>query len=121
MDPALQARYEAYLVSQAYWNAGLVLLVYGAPQAFAIYVQKGVAKKLIAAAPLLFMAPLFVGLCNPNAYRDGSLVGMYFICPGVPALVYVIATLLGGPVAWTRNRPPESPTTAGGVGRRDEP
>lgn len=49
----------------------------------------------MAALPLPFMIPIIVAGFQPSAYRDGSLYGMYFYCPYLPAMIYLIGLCLG--------------------------
>ncbi len=52
---------------------------------------------MAAALPLLFMVPMIVAGLQPSAYRSGSLYGMFFFCPYLPAMIYLVAVASVGP------------------------
>ena len=52
---------------------------------------------MAAALPLLFMVPMIIAGLQPSAYHSGSLYGMFFICPYLPAIIYLVAVSSVGP------------------------
>jgi hypothetical protein len=93
MDPALQARYEDWLVQLAIRTTVFWLVTYVPLQAVALWRCTG-WKRLAASLPLLPMAPILIAGANPNAHRDGSLYGMYVLCPFVPVALYLVGLLI---------------------------
>jgi hypothetical protein len=63
-------------------------------QIAAIWRQRGFGR-VGAVLPLLVMVPMIYGACQPAAYRDGSLFGMYFFCPYLPVMLYLAALATG--------------------------
>lgn len=64
-------------------------------QCVAIWKCRGIAR-VAAALPLLVMVPMIIGACRPTAYENGSLFGMFFVCPYLPVMIYLIAVSLAG-------------------------
>lgn len=52
---------------------------------------------MAAALPLLFMVPMIIAGLQPSDYHSGSLYGMFFICPYLPAMIYLVAVSSVGP------------------------
>jgi len=93
MDPEVAARYEAQLRQTAWWTVLFLLLTYGPLQVAALWRSTG-WKRIAAALPLLVMTPLIVAGGNPNTHRDGSLYGLYIVCPFLPVLIYLMGILI---------------------------
>lgn len=87
---------EPWIWDRMIWSVGLLCLTYLPLQIAAIWRQRGVSR-IAAGLPMLFMVPLLVGACRPDAYRDGSLFGMYFYCPYLPVMFYLAVAVLSVP------------------------
>jgi hypothetical protein len=87
---------EPWIVERMLWNVGFLCATYVPLQVAALWRQRGI-NRIAAAAPLLFMVPMIIGACSPDAYRDGSLFGMYFFCPYLPAMLYLSIAALSAP------------------------
>jgi ribosomal protein L37AE/L43A len=75
---------------QMLWTVGFLCATYLPVQFLALRKLRGAAR-VAAAVPLLFMAPMIVAGLRPEAYRDGSLYMMYFGCPYLPVMIYLLA------------------------------
>lgn len=87
---------DAHTRNQMISNVGFLLITYVPLQIAAIWRQQGLSR-LAAAAPLLVMVPMITGACYASVYSDGSLFGMYFVCPYLPAMLYLAAAVLNVP------------------------
>jgi len=95
----LEAPMEPWIWKRMLWTVGFLCVTYLPVQFVALRQLRGVSR-VAAALPLLFMVPMiYVGL-QPATYRDGSLYGMYFICPYLPTMIYLLA------VSYTDSRRP---------------
>lgn len=81
---------EPWIWNRMLWTVGFLCVTYLPVQFFALWKLRG-GRRAMAALPLLFMVPMIVAGLQPAAYRDGSLYGMYFLCPYLPAMVYLLA------------------------------
>jgi len=86
----------AHTSTQMLWNIGFLLATYGPLQVAAIWRQTG-SHRVAAAAPLLVMVPMIVAAALPSSYADGSLFGMYYFVPYLPAMLYLIVAVLNVP------------------------
>lgn len=86
---------EPWKWQQLLWTAGFLSVTYIPLQCVAIWKCRGVAR-VAAALPLLAMIPMLYGALQPLSYDSGSLFGMYFVCPYLPSMIYLIAVSLIG-------------------------
>jgi hypothetical protein len=80
---------EDWMWSRMLWNVGFLGATYLPLQFVAIRRAKSRYSKIMAGLPLLVMVPVLVGAMSPNAYRDGSLFGMAYICPYLPSIIWL--------------------------------
>ncbi|MDZ4686111.1 MAG: hypothetical protein SH850_13670 [Planctomycetaceae bacterium] len=87
---------EPWMWPQMLWTVGFLCVTYLPLQCVALWKCRGVAR-VAAALPILVMIPMLYGAVQPLNYDDGSLFGMYFVCPYLPAMIYLVAVSLAGP------------------------
>jgi hypothetical protein len=87
---------EPWIRERMIWNVGFLVLTYVPLQAIALWRQRG-ANRIAAAVPMLFMVPMIIGASSADAYRDGSLFGMYYYIPYAPAMLYLAIAALSAP------------------------
>jgi hypothetical protein len=80
------------------WTVGFLGITYVPLQCVVLWKCRGAAR-VAAALPLLFMVPMIIAGLQPSAYHSGSLYGMFFICPYLPAMIYLVAVSSAGPRA----------------------
>ena len=72
------------------WIVGFLGITYVPLQCVVLWKCRGAAR-VAAALPLLFMVPMIIAGLQPSSYHSGSLYGMFFFCPYLPAMIYLIA------------------------------
>ncbi len=87
---------EPWMWKQMLWTVGFLGITYLPVQCVALWQSRG-TKRVAAAVPLLFMVPIIIAGLKPSAYRSGSLYGMFFICPYLPTMIYLLAVSSVGP------------------------
>ena len=87
---------EPWMWKQMLWTVGFLGITYVPLQCVVLWKCRGAAR-LAAAFPLLFMVPMIIAGLQPAAYHSGSLYGMFFICPYLPAMIYLVAVSSLGP------------------------
>jgi len=87
---------EPWMWQQMLWTVGFLCVTYLPLQCVALWKCRGVAR-VAAALPLLVMIPMLYGALQPLNYHDGSLFGMFFVCPYLPAIIYLVAVSLARP------------------------
>ena len=87
---------EPWIWKQMLWTVGFLSATYLPLQCVVLWRSRG-ATRVAAALPLLFMVPMIVAGLRPDAYRSGSLYGMFFFCPYLPAMIYLVAVSCVGP------------------------
>ena len=87
---------EPWMWKQMLWTVGFLGITYVPLQCVVLWKCRGAAR-LAAAFPLLFMVPMIIAGLQPAAYQSGSLYGMFFICPYLPAMIYLVAVASAGP------------------------
>ena len=87
---------EPWMWKQMLWTVGLLGITYVPLQCVVLWKCRGAAR-VAAALPLLFMVPMIIAGLQPSAYHSGSLYGMFFICPYLPAMIYLVAVSSAGP------------------------
>lgn len=87
---------EPWMWKQMLWTVGFLGITYVPLQCVVLWKCRGAAR-VAAALPLLFMVPMIVAGLQPSAYRSGSLYGMFFFCPYLPAMIYLVAVASVGP------------------------
>lgn len=86
---------EPWKLQELLWTVAFLGITYIPLQCIAIWKCRGVMR-VAAGLPLLVMIPMFVGAVQPLNYDTGSLYGMFFVCPYLPAMLYLIAVSLAG-------------------------
>ena len=81
---------EPWIWKQMLWTVGFLSATYLPLQCVVLWRSRG-ATRVAAALPLLVMVPMIVAGLRPDAYRSGSLYGMLFFCPYLPAMIYLVA------------------------------
>ena len=87
---------EPWMWKQMLWTVGFLGITYVPLQCVVLWKCRGAAR-VAAALPLLFMVPMIIAGLQPSAYHSGSLYGMFFICPYLPAMIYLVAVSSVGP------------------------
>jgi hypothetical protein len=87
---------EPWMWKQMLWTLGFVCATYLPVQYLALRKCRGAARGA-AALPLLVMVPMIIAGLQPSAYHSGSLYGMLFVCPYLPAMIYLLAMSYVGP------------------------
>lgn len=77
------------------WALGFLSITYLPLQAAAIWKCRGGAR-VAAALPLLVLVPMWFGDSQPLDFHIGSQTATYFVCPYLPAMIYLIVVSLVG-------------------------
>ena len=83
------------------WNemllpAGFLVLTYVPLQCVVLWKCRGAAR-VAAVLPLLFMVPMLFDSLQPLDFDLGSAWAMYFVCPYLPTMIYLVVFSLVGP------------------------
>ena len=75
--------------SETLWALGFLSITYLPLQVAALWNCRGGAR-VAAALPLIVMVPMWFGDFQPLDFDLGSRIAMYFVCPYLPAMAYLI-------------------------------
>ena len=92
----LETHMEPWIWERMLWTVGFLCATYLPLQCVVLWKSRG-ATRVAGALPLLVMVPMIAAGLRPEAYQDGSLFGMYFIFPYLPAMIYLVAVSCVGP------------------------
>ncbi len=77
------------------WTLGFLGITYLPLQCVALWKCRGGAR-VAAALPLLVMVPMWFSDFQPLDFDLGSRTAMYFVCPYLPAMIYLTVVSLVG-------------------------
>lgn len=87
---------EPWTTNQILWAGGFLVSTYFPLQCVALWKCRG-ARRVAAALPLLVVIPTMIGVFLQWNYDLGFPPGMFFLCPYLPAMIYLLAVSYAGP------------------------
>ena len=92
----LETLMERWTTNQILWAEMFLVITYLSLQCVAVWKCRG-AGRVAAALPLLVMIPTMIGVFLQWGFDLGISSGTLFLCPYLPAMIYLLAVSFAGP------------------------